>query len=87
MSFADNTHINVLRSQVSLKSHRCSYTILCFRQATNVRKQHFGTANPVDLEVDVLLVVLTSGIFIKLLRSTFRPSALTKRWPCTTGIL
>lgn len=29
--------------------------------------KHFGTANPVDLEVDVLFFVLTSGMFIKLL--------------------
>ena len=34
-----------------------------------VVNKHFGTANPVDLEVDVLLVVLTSGMLIKLLRS------------------
>ena len=85
MCFADNIHINVLRFQISLKRHRCSYAILCFRQATMFVNKQFGTANPVDLEVDVLLIVLMSRMLIQLLRSTFRPSALTKRRPCILG--
>ena len=48
--------------------------------------KRFGIANLVDLEVDVLLIVLMSGMLTKLLRSIFRPSALTKRRLCITGI-